>query len=311
MQSGELRVLGELCSGAAGFHLRTNSCILVTASKLAGSVTKVSTSSHHADMKEGLTPEQFQRKRPEGGVEDEPFFEQLRRADAVIVLGADLKWSPGDTKEQRELYPNKEVRAGIQSKMRAIAAFELLRNGVVHRIIFTGGVMENEPFGKQLAEQSREYTLALLQAENERRNENERIPESSILIAGDSKGTAEDVEYGLQVARDVVHAKNVYIETLGFHIGRATLNAEHAAEQFGFSKDDILSISAEDVLRARSSHYEDLLKYFEPPHSVIRQPQSSIQRGLKEFIHRAIIRTIDPGDKIARERTRKERGSNK
>jgi uncharacterized SAM-binding protein YcdF (DUF218 family) len=257
-------------------------------------------------MSESFSGERINHSvRPYRGVEDPSFFEKLPRADVVIVPGAELKWTPGETAEQRELYEEQQVRAGIETKMRAIAAFELLRQGVVRKIIFTGGVMENESFGQQLAEVSRTFVLDIIAKHNETVPPEERLSEHLVLIAGDSKNSAEDIEEGLKVAREN-HDASAYVETTGFHVPRVMITAEHLKEKYGITE-GIHGISAEDILRARSSHYEDLLGYFEFPESVARQPKLALKKGIRELVRRTVMKLFDPSDEMGRKRARKER----
>ena len=258
-------------------------------------------------MKESIPTEQTNYPdRERFGVEHPEFFEKLPQLDVVIVPGAELKWAPQETVEQRELYDEGVVRAGIETKMRAIAAFELLRHGIVKNVIFTGGIMENEPFGRSLASVSREFALKLLAKENERREIEDRIPDSAIVVAADSKNSAEDVEEGLRVARDSFHAQSAYIATTGFHVPRVLITGEHLARQYGVTA-GVRGIGAEDILRARSSHYEDLLGYFEFPTSVVRQPKLALKKGFREFVRRRVMMLFDPNDELGRSRAHKER----
>ena len=243
--------------------------------------------------------------RPYRGVEDPSFFEKLPKADVVIVPGAELKWTPAETTRHSELYPEQEVRAGIETKMRAIAAFELLRQGVVRKIIFTGGVMENEPFGRPLAEVSRAFVVDLIAKHNETVPPEERLSDHLVLVAGDSKNSAEDIEEGLKVAHENNEA-SAYVATTGFHVSRVMITAQHLREKYGMTE-GVHGIAAEDILRARSSHYEDLLGYFEFPESVARQPKLAIKKGFRELVRRTVMRLFDPNDAMGRKRARRER----
>lgn len=141
----------------------------------------------------------------EHGPEKDPFAD-FPRADAVVVLGNELK------KDDQG-----RIVVGIQSKMRTLAALELLRGGVAKNIILTGGRMKFPEGGikdvpeKSIAEAMREYIMPYLKRYN--------IPEENVLVEDTSINTTENVRNAVDVMkRHNIH--NFYLESNQYHLGR-------------------------------------------------------------------------------------------
>jgi vancomycin permeability regulator SanA len=236
-----------------------------------------------------IQPEQGQVEGVQKNEQGDSYFEKLPKADVVIVPGAELRW-----------HPNKEgeVAPGLDSKMRAIAALELLMNGIVKKIIFTGGVMENEPFKKALAEVSKKYLMEM------------GIPEDAIVVAEDSKNTSEDMIQGLKAAQKL-GATSAYIETVQFHLGRAMQIAKNVQREYGIKDDQLYGINAEELLRHRSAHYERLISYWEIKSAIKKNPKLALKKAAHEVARRGYMFMFDRLDKKGRARARKERGLKK
>lgn len=212
------------------------------------------------------------------------WFEKLPHLDAVLIPGAELKWTPHDKEEQREFYPKKEVRPGIEAKMRLLAAAELFERGKVDKIILTGGVMENEDFGRSLSSVGREFLIS------------RGIPEDVIVIDESSKNTSSDVEAGLEVAYKN-GCRTLYLETTEFHLGRAGQTAGYAARKHRMNPEKLKGVKAEDLLEARSSHYRDLIAQYRFPDSFAKNKRVAIKKGLREALRRVIM-VFDPDDRF-------------
>lgn len=214
------------------------------------------------------------RERPVESQENESALEDLPRADAVVVLGGELK-------------RNKKGRvvAGLESKMRALGAIELMKRGLVERIIVTGGVAKEFPNEKSIAEAIEEYLIK------------KGVPSDKILKETGSKNTAENIENVLGILEREGVGK-VLLETNEFHLPRAKQLWGNIFKKHGLSVEEA-EVSAEKLLNKRSPHYQKLTSYYEFPSSLLKLPQKALTKGLYEFLRRVLI-YVDREDKIAR-----------
>jgi uncharacterized SAM-binding protein YcdF (DUF218 family) len=214
--------------------------------------------------------------------ESENFLEEFPRADAVVVLGGKLR------KVKNRILPD------IESKMRALAAFELLRNGIVPNIVFTGGKMKFPEEGARempdvsIAEAMKKYLEPYLRKE--------KIEESRILVDDQSINTAENLQNALKILK-AEGLNKFYLETNEYHLGRGRQIFENILEkETGFEL--MGAKAAEELLKLRSPHYKELVSHYEFPEALKKSPKAAITKGLKEFLRRLLI-YCDPNDRAA------------
>ncbi|HEX4103913.1 MAG TPA: YdcF family protein [Candidatus Paceibacterota bacterium] len=210
----------------------------------------------------------------ENGRETEEALETIPDADAVVVFG--------------EWFEVKEGNAvpSLESKMRAIGALELFEKGKVKKIIISGsGHQKDLPTDTSIAEVMKHYLLT------------HGIPENAILTEGTSVNTSEGIENVLALL-DQEDIKKILLETNEYHLPRARQLFENILKKHGLEIELADSVSAEELLKERSPHYEKLVSHFEWPASLKNAPQETLQKGLREFLRRILI-YIDRDDKIA------------
>lgn len=216
-------------------------------------------------------------------------FEDVPEADVIVVLGCELKRNKAG-----------EIVPGMESKMRALGALELLKEGKAKRIMFTGGVAKEFP-GKSIAEAMKEYVMKY------------GVPEENILLETESKNTAENIKNTLDIlAMEKEKAQSISLLTNEYHLGRAKQLLGNFLEKRDW-KLKIGVIAVEDLLKQRSRHYDKIAAHYQFPTSLVGAPskkllggntlsggaftpEKALIKGLREALRRVIIH-VDPNDK--------------
>ncbi len=231
-----------------------------------------------------------------GAEKDHNPFEDFPRADAVLVLGGELRKRIIRSKNEKsgEITEREKIEPGIESKMRALGALELFANGVVKKIVFTGGKMKFPAEGVDempdiaIGEAMKKYLEPQLKKYN--------VPLETILVDDKSINTTENVQNGLALLKKE-NIRSFYLESSGYHEERGLALLKTALKK-AIGVELKGSFSAEELLRERSSHYEELLSHFEFPKSLAKAPKEAIIKGVREFLRRILIYR-DPEDKTA------------
>ena len=184
-----------------------------------------------------------------------------------------------------EITKREKVEVGMESKMRALGAIELMQRGLVDRIIVTGGIAKEFPDEKSIAEAMEEYLVK------------KGVPPQKILKETKSKNTAENIENILAILEKEGISK-VLLETNEFHLPRAKQLFGNIMERHGLSVEEA-ELSAESLLNERSPHYKRLTSHYEFPESLKKLPRKALIKGLREFLRRILIH-VDRDDKIAK-----------
>ncbi len=217
----------------------------------------------------------------------ENVLEKIPDADAVVVLG-----------EWFEINQNGKAVPSLESKMRAIGALELFEKGKAKRIIISGsGHRKGVLAETTVADVMKEYLVS------------RGIPENAIITEGASMNTAEGLENILNLL-DKEDIKRILLETNEYHLPRARQLFENILKKHGLDIDLADSVSAEELLKERSPHYDKLVSQFEFPSSLKNAPKETLQKGLREFLRRVLI-YIDRDDRVAKFLAGKVRGSEK
>ncbi|RJQ28653.1 YdcF family protein [Candidatus Parcubacteria bacterium] len=211
-------------------------------------------------------------------------FEGFPAADAILVMAGDLEKRRG------------KVVPGVESKMRSLAALEMLREGVVRKIVLAGGRVKSPKTGvtevpeKAVSEYMEEYLEPYLKRYG--------IPRDSIIVENLSVNTNENLAKALEVMEE--HGvKKFYLQTSEYHLPRSEQLLRNVLGRMEDTElENIGSIATEKALRERSSHYERLLSHFEFPSSLKESPKEALYKGLRELLRRCLI-FVDPKDKIA------------
>lgn len=215
----------------------------------------------------------------------ESALEKIPDANAVVVLG-----------EWFEMNKDGKAIPSLESKMRAIGALELFEKGKAKKIIISGsGRRKGVSAETTVADVMKEYLVS------------RGIPENAIVTEGTSMNTAEGLENVLALL-DKEDIKKILLETNEYHLPRARQLFENILKKHGLDIDLADSISAEELLKERSPHYDKLASHFEFPDSLKNAPKEALQKGLREFLRRILI-YIDRDDKIAKFLAGKVRGS--
>lgn len=230
-----------------------------------------------------MPPEKFDQESvpPNGGEyerdkELEDALEKIPDADAVVVLG-----------EWFEMNKDGKAVPSLESKMRSIGALELFEKGKVKKIIISGsGHRKGVSTEATVADVMKEYLIS------------RGIPENAILTEGTSMNTAEGFENVLDLL-DKEDIRKILLETNEYHLPRARQLFENILKKHGLDINIADSVSAEELLKERSPHYDKLVSNFEFPDSLKNAPREALQKGLREFLRRILI-YVDRDDKVAK-----------
>ncbi len=201
-------------------------------------------------------------------------MEGLPQAEAVVVLCHEIE--PG---RKGEVVPS------MESKMRALGAFELWRRGLVDSVIISGGPWKDFGEDRSSAQVVGEYIAK------------KGVDPKDLILETKSKNTAENLENVL----DFLEAKGIksaLIETNEYHLGRARQLLENILEKRGL-KIEIATIAAEKILKERSRHYKNFVSHYELPTSLTKSTMAALNKGLREVIRRIMI-YVDKNDNIAK-----------
>lgn len=237
-------------------------------------------------FKEGPAPESVPAHNEEFGKDKdlESALEKIPAADAVVVFG---EWA--------EMKDGKVVPS-LESKMRAVGALELFEKGKVKKIIVSGsGRFRGAPEGATIAEAMKEYLLS------------RGIPEDAIVTEGTSVNTGEGVEKVLGILKDE-DIKTILLETSAYHLPRARKLFEIFLKKHGLPVELAGSVSAEELLKIRSPHYEKLVSRFEFPSSLKNAPKETLEKGLWELLRWPLL-YVDPKERVVRRVAEMVRGS--
>jgi uncharacterized SAM-binding protein YcdF (DUF218 family) len=227
-------------------------------------------------------------ERLENKNEKEKQMEKLPHAEAILVLGCELRTAKDGS-----------VVTGLESKMRTKAAAELLKAGLVEKIIVTGGVLKENvsKYGdtSSIADAMRTYLVERLE-----------IPSEKIIVEGTSLNTTENLEYALSLI-EKEHIESVLLETNEYHLGRAKQLFQNILQRKGYRL-DFQSLSAEDVLNSVDERYRRITSHYQFPESVKKHPSRAVKIGLRELLRRVLI-FVDRDDKLATFLAQKIRGS--
>lgn len=146
-------------------------------------------------------------------------------------------------------YKAKGYRLSPEARMRAIAAYELWKDGVAPRIIFTGGPptqADREKYGQDLhsnAELMREMLLRRYQ-----------VPEGAIMLENQSFKTVDNVAHALnEMEGQGVKVENFVTVSTGYHLERI----QKIMKIFNLKS---APVPAEEMLNARAREHAEKMK---------------------------------------------------
>jgi uncharacterized SAM-binding protein YcdF (DUF218 family) len=233
--------------------------------------------------------------------------ESTSNYDAVIALGKN--WRLPITGEPR-------IDLSLESKMTALAAAKLYKDGKVEKIIFsTGKTAGKDKFGNDYPPEADEMYKYMRRFYSE-----EEIPSEAVILQNSSFDTAGDAEESGKILKR--HGINrPALLTIGTHLPRAKrLFSNYGIKIAG-------SFSSQEVLKGRNPHLDKFLHDYSwrlgikntnlDPRFILRmdrnrqgKPRSirHVKEIVKEAIGTVLVYTIDPkGDKIVRKMSAKTR----
>lgn len=228
-------------------------------------------------MVEGLPEKPY----AETEVFDNESHEQLpQKFGAVIVL--DRIWRPG-----KKDSPERGHHLSVDGKMRALAAVEMYKAGLVDKIIFTGGKASGKEYPSD-AESMRAYFL----------KKYPDIPEDKIILEEESFNTYENAEEAAGIL-ERHNIQNVALLTNEYHLERAKKIFEGEGVK-------VSEFPAERFLAHRRSasgtnHYERFVESFmKSGHVKWEKAKEAILRGLLVVdrhgaLPRAVTRAVRHG----------------
>lgn len=185
--------------------------------------------------------------------EQEPTAEREPSFPVVVVLGGGFKRT------------DLGVELGLPSRLRVLAAGEMLKDGIAKRIILSGGKTAGEENPSE-AEVMRDYI-------------HKRWPDielDRIILEEESLDTTENMENTKKIL-DQEGLGEAVILTSKSHLKRA----QHLAREYGL--EETVGKSAEDELARRSHHYEHFLERYK------RSCESIKARAVEFFISSVMI----------------------
>lgn len=155
--------------------------------------------------------------------------------DALIVLGSGLVEKDG------------RLDLGKEAKMRAIASAQAYQQELTKNIIFTGGKThgQNDP---SEAAMMRDYISRTF---NKDEGAFKKIPEESLLTEEESKDTSQNISNIKKMVQEN-NWESIGILSNEYHL----LRAERLAHNHGIESK---TISAEEMLKERSKHYNNIV----------------------------------------------------
>lgn len=212
-------------------------------------------------------------------------LEDLPRHRALVVLGSEFR-SDIPKKSGHELRPN---ALGLEAKIRALAAGEMLQNETVEKVIFSGGQTAGAAYPSQAAAMW-EYL----------KKRYPHVQEDHIIL---EEGSIDTVENAKKIADllDQYGLDNVILLlTSEWHLKRA----QKIFENQGIETEPL---SAEELLASRGQKGSAREPYKEFLRSYRSSSRVKIEK-MKEAILRALL-IVDPEGKIPR-RITQNRGKN-
>lgn len=178
--------------------------------------------------------------------------EEEQPCKTVVVLGGGFKKN------------SKGNRLGITTKMRVLAVGELFSQGLVDRIIFSGGRTAGEDNPSE-AEAMKSFLLRKFP----------EIPQDSILLEDCSENTVENAQNTLKLMEEK-GIKRAMLLTSATHLPRAMMLFRN------FGVDVVKGIAAEDEFGKRSKHHKRLIEKIKRSRRIKREK-------IKELILRGIL----------------------
>ncbi|HEY5220831.1 MAG TPA: YdcF family protein [Candidatus Paceibacterota bacterium] len=222
-------------------------------------------------------PEQFESNAGEISIENEPTKEVPDYFDALIVLGKN--WRKYPPKKESEEF---QLQLSLESKMSSLAAGEMFKQGLVNKIIFSGGATAGAEYPTE-AEAMIEYL----------KEKYPEIPEGSIMAENASIDTPGNAEQIAEILANDPALQKIALMTVGFHMPRA----EKLFEEFGI---ETTPFPSEEELKKRSPQYERFVKEYLKSGQVKKEV-------IKEAILRSLLYVDRRGELLRRLITKKVR----
>ncbi len=172
--------------------------------------------------------------------------------DAVIVLS---KIADFDRDKNH-------IKLSFDGKMRTIAAGEMYKEGLVRKLIISGG----KTFGKELPSEAQVITDYL--------TKHFEIPVEVIVKEESSTSTTENIKNVEEILKDKKINGKLAIITNAYHMQRV----QKILEEEGL---EVSAVTAEEMLIKRSGHYKPLLeKYLSSGSMRVKEVKEAILRSL-------------------------------
>ncbi len=197
--------------------------------------------------------------------------------DALLVLGRN--WREYPSGKQSEEF---KLHLSVESKMSTVAAGEMFKQGLVSKIIFSGGKTAGQAYPSEASAMA-EYL----------KKKYPQVPEEAIVLEEVSIDTPENAERVAGLLAEHPELKTIALLTGGIHLARAqTLFKEFGIEAHPFP--------VEEQLRNISKEYEQFVESYSTP-SI---EGATVQ--IKEWILQSLL-WVDPKGRIPRVITKKLR----
>ena len=202
--------------------------------------------------------ENFESFSPDTPAEHEPPKEVPDHFDALVVLGKNWREYPPDEKPE-----GFDLQLSIESKMSSLAAGEMFKQGLVDKLIFSGGKTAGAEYPSE-GEAMIEYL----------KEKYPDIPEGSIIAENASIDTSENAEQVAEILAKDPTLQKIALMTVGFHLQRA----EKLFKEFGI---ETTPFPSEEELKKRSPHYERFVDaYLKSGHVKTEEIKEIILRSL-------------------------------
>ncbi len=207
---------------------------------------------------------------PQNQIEPESSKELPKHFDALVVLGRNWREYPGG-KSPEEF----KLHLSVESKMSAVAAGEMFRQGLVETVIFSGGKTAGQKFPSEAAAMA-EYL----------KKKYPEIPERAIVLEEESIDTPENAEQVARMVQNNLELKTIALLTGNIHLPRAqALFKEFGVETHPFP--------AEDELKGISKEYEQFIEAYS------KLSLEGVTAQVREWVLRSLL-WVDPKGKIPR-----------